>query len=86
MVWLDQLNDADISPLIDTLGAVDSSELDAVDIVLHESPSILSEEDILCLMNAVKLKLRVVDLRNMSPGKDFLGYAFTFSDLITRFL
>lgn len=73
MVWLDQLNDADISPLIDTLGAVDSSELDAVDIVLHESPSILSEEDILCLMNAVKLKLRVVDLRNMSPGKDFLG-------------
>lgn len=72
MVLLNQLKDDDISPLIDVFQAIDSSDIDAVDIILdHESTSVLNEKNILSLINAVKLKLQVIDLSNASV-KDFL--------------
>lgn len=71
MILLDQLKDTNIPPLIDVFQAIDASDIDVVDII-QESPSILNEHYLLSLMNAVKLKLRVVDLRNTSLTKDFL--------------
>ncbi|GKU98879.1 hypothetical protein SLEP1_g11814 [Rubroshorea leprosula] len=71
VILLDQLKDTDIPPLIDVFQAIDASDIDVVDII-QESPSILNEDYLLSLMNAVKLKLRVVDLRNTSLTKDFL--------------
>ncbi|KAK9037920.1 hypothetical protein V6N11_022818 [Hibiscus sabdariffa] len=71
VVSLNQLKNDDIPPLIDVLLAIDSSDIDAVDILHHGSTSVLNEEHILSLMNAVKLKLRVIELSN-TPLKDFL--------------
>ncbi|XP_057964363.1 protein DWD HYPERSENSITIVE TO UV-B 1-like [Malania oleifera] len=70
VVLLDHLKDADFSPLIDVFTAIDSSNTDAVDI-LNESPCILNEEYVMSLMRTINLKLRVVDLQDMSFGKDF---------------
>lgn len=70
MVSLDQLKDADISPLIDVFMASDCSDIDAVDI-LHESHCVLSKENITALLRAINLKLRIVDLLDMSL-KDML--------------
>lgn len=71
MVYLDQLKDEDFSPLIDVFLSVDSSDIDGVDI-LHESPCILNEEYLMSLMRAIRLKLGVVDLQDVSLTKDFL--------------
>ncbi|XVF61292.1 hypothetical protein PTKIN_Ptkin08bG0118500 [Pterospermum kingtungense] len=75
VVLLNQLKDDDIPPLIDVFQAIDSSDIDAVDILHHESTSVLNEDYILSLMNAVKLKLQVIDLSNASV-KDFLRDLF----------
>ncbi|XWS41817.1 hypothetical protein CRYUN_Cryun17cG0115600 [Craigia yunnanensis] len=75
-VLLNQLKDDDIPPLIDVFLAIDSSDIDAVDILHHESTSILNEEYILSLMKAIKLKLQVIDLSNASLKKDFLWDLF----------
>ncbi|EOX91603.1 Transducin family protein / WD-40 repeat family protein isoform 2 [Theobroma cacao] len=72
VVLLNQLKDDDILPLIDVFPEIDSSDIDAVDIFHHESTSFLNEEYILSLMNAIKLKLQVIDLTNASTKKDFL--------------
>jgi hypothetical protein len=69
VVSLDQLKDADISPLIDVFMASDCSDIDAVDI-LHESHCVLSKENITALLRAINLKLRIVDLLDMSLKKD----------------
>jgi hypothetical protein len=71
VVSLEQLKDADISPLIDVFMASDSSDIDAVDI-LHESHCILSKENVTALLRAINLKLRIVDLLDMSLKKDEL--------------
>ncbi|XP_012079350.1 uncharacterized protein LOC105639802 isoform X2 [Jatropha curcas] len=70
-VLLNQLKNDDIPPLIDMFLAVDSSDIDAVDIV-NESHCNLKEEYVLSLLRAIHLKLRVVDLQEMSLEEDFL--------------
>lgn len=71
MVLLDQLNDADFSPLIDFFHANDSSEIVAVD-VIHNSPCVLNQDRVFSLMRAINSKVRVVDLQNMSLKEDDL--------------
>ncbi|XP_065876235.1 protein DWD HYPERSENSITIVE TO UV-B 1-like isoform X2 [Euphorbia lathyris] len=51
--------------------AIDSSDIDAVD-VLNESPCNLNEELLISLLRAINLKLRVVDLQDMPLKEDFL--------------
>ncbi len=81
MVSLDQLKDADVSPLIHAFMAAESSEINAVDI-LHESNCALSEENITALMHAINLKLRIVDLLDMSLTKDVLWFVIViFNEL-----
>ncbi|KAL6013195.1 hypothetical protein ACLOJK_003687, partial [Asimina triloba] len=72
-IFLDKLNDADFLPLMDMFTEIDSSEVDAVDI-LHESPPciLFNEEPVLSLIHKINQKLRVVDLQGLSFGKDFL--------------
>ncbi|XP_034692414.1 uncharacterized protein LOC117919345 isoform X1 [Vitis riparia] len=70
VVLLDHLRAADFSPLIDVFLEIDSSNIDAVDI-LHESPIILTEEYVLSMIRTINLKLRLVELRDVSFGKDF---------------
>ncbi|XP_048232957.1 uncharacterized protein LOC8285627 isoform X2 [Ricinus communis] len=70
-VLLNQLKDNDISPLIDVLLAVNSSEIDAVD-MFHETPCDLDEEHVMSLLRAINLKLRAVNLQGMSLEEDFL--------------
>ncbi|KAF8410159.1 hypothetical protein HHK36_002681 [Tetracentron sinense] len=71
-VFLDHLKEADFPPLLDVFAAIDLSEIDAVDI-LHESSCVLSGENVLSLMRAVKQKLRVADLQDLLFGKEFLS-------------
>ncbi|KAK9284549.1 hypothetical protein L1049_023724 [Liquidambar formosana] len=71
VVFLDQLKDDDFYPLIDVFLEIASSDIDAVDI-LQVSPCALNEEYIMPLMRAVSIKLRVVDLQDMSFKKDCL--------------
>uniref|UniRef100_A0A5B7C1Q0 U2A'/phosphoprotein 32 family A C-terminal domain-containing protein n=1 Tax=Davidia involucrata TaxID=16924 RepID=A0A5B7C1Q0_DAVIN len=71
VVFLDDLKDADFLPLLDVFMEIDTSEIDAVDI-LHESSCVLDGEYVLLLLRAINQKLRVVDLRDLSFGKDFL--------------
>ncbi|XP_038997664.1 uncharacterized protein LOC120122605 isoform X2 [Hibiscus syriacus] len=76
VVSLNQLKNDDIPPLIDVFLAIDSSDIDAVHIRHHGPTSVLNEEHILPLMNAIKLKLRVIELSNTSLKKDFLRDLF----------
>lgn len=73
MVSLDQLKDADVSPLIDAFMAIDSFDIDAVDI-LQESHCTLSKGDITALMHAINLKLRIIDLLDTSLRKDVIWF------------
>ncbi|XP_058080364.1 protein DWD HYPERSENSITIVE TO UV-B 1 isoform X2 [Magnolia sinica] len=59
------------------LSAIDSSEIDAVD-MLHGSPPciLFNGESVVSLIRAVNQKLRVVDLQGLSFGKDFLRDLF----------
>ncbi|KAF6142409.1 hypothetical protein GIB67_033836 [Kingdonia uniflora] len=70
-LFLDQLKDVDFPPLLDAISETDFSEIDAIDI-LHESSSVSNGEYILSLMRAVNQKLRVVQLNDLSFGKNFL--------------
>ncbi|KAL6220356.1 hypothetical protein ACLB2K_008112 [Fragaria x ananassa] len=70
-VLLDQLKDADILPLKDVLMSSDSSHIHAVDLFL-EFHSDLGTESVVDLMNGINAKLRVVDLQDLSLGKEFL--------------
>lgn len=82
-VSIDQLKDADISPIVDIVTG-DDSDVDAVDIV-HKPYSVLSGECITALMRAINFKLRVVDLQDMSLGKEFLRSVFSTNKFIAQF-
>ncbi|KAL0334931.1 UNVERIFIED_CONTAM: hypothetical protein Sradi_4705000 [Sesamum radiatum] len=71
---MDDLKDVDLYPLLDLLKEIDSSEIDAVDIV-NRSSCVLSGEHVSAVLRAVNKKLRVVDICDISFGKDFLLYA-----------
>ena len=81
VVLLDHLRAADFSPLIDVFLEIDSSNIDAVDI-LHESPIILTEEYVLSMIRTINLKLRLVELRDVSFGKDFFRFVLWFPSII----
>jgi len=62
-----------VSPLIDAFMAIDSCDIDAVDI-LQESHCTLSKDNITALMHAINLKLRIIDLLDMSLRKDVIWF------------
>lgn len=68
VVFLDELDDCDVSPLTDVF-----LDVHAVNI-LSKSPCVLNQESILSLICAASSKLQVVDLQNISVGKDILRY------------
>ncbi|KAL3843875.1 hypothetical protein ACJIZ3_001278 [Penstemon smallii] len=71
VVLMDDLKDVDFYPLHDLLKEIDTSEIDAVDMI-NRSSCALSGENVSPLLHAVNKKLRVVDIRDISFGKDFL--------------
>ncbi|WCJ31340.1 Protein DWD HYPERSENSITIVE TO UV-B 1 [Euphorbia peplus] len=71
VILLNQLKDDDLLPLIDVFMAIDSFDIDVVD-VLHESPCNLNEQLLISLLRAIDLKLRVVDLHNITLKEDFV--------------
>lgn len=70
---LDSLKDIDFHPLLDAAVDIEASEIEAVDIN-NKSSGELKGEYALSLMRALNKKLRVVDLRDISLGKDFCRY------------
>ncbi|XP_031110213.1 uncharacterized protein LOC116014320 isoform X2 [Ipomoea triloba] len=72
---LDELEDSDLSPIIDALLKVHSFSVDAVDI-LCRSRSILNQEYVLSLMRAVDSKLRIANLQDMLLRKDIIWELF----------
>ncbi|XP_039053355.1 uncharacterized protein LOC120195381 [Hibiscus syriacus] len=66
VVSLNQLKNDDIPPLIDVFLDIDSSDIDAFHVRHHGTTSVLNEEHVFSLMNAIKLKLR------LTLKKDFL--------------
>jgi hypothetical protein len=72
-ILIDDLKDIDFAPLLEICTSLDTTEVEAVD-VHNESPCVLSGEYVLSLMHAVKQKLRIVELRDMSFAKDFVRY------------
>lgn len=73
MVSMDDLKDVDFYPILDLLKEIDASEIDAVNMV-NRSSCVLSGEYVSSLLHAVNKKLRVVDICDISFGKDFLLY------------
>ncbi|PSS26131.1 DNA damage-binding protein like [Actinidia chinensis var. chinensis] len=71
VVFLDDLKDADFLPLLDIFMEIDTSEIDAVDI-FHNSSCDLNGEYVLLLLRAINQKLRVVNVRDATFGKEFL--------------
>ncbi|KAI4295728.1 hypothetical protein L6164_035744 [Bauhinia variegata] len=74
-IFMDDLKDVDFLPLLDVCTDLDTSEIEAVD-VRNESSCALNGEYALSLMRAINQKLRVVDLQDLSFGKDFLRDIF----------
>lgn len=72
-ILIDDLKDIDFAPLLDVCMNLDTSEIEAVD-VRNESSCVLNGEYALSLMRAINQKLRVVELQDVSFGKDFLRY------------
>ncbi|KAK7269900.1 hypothetical protein RIF29_22697 [Crotalaria pallida] len=70
-ILIDDLKDIDFAPLLDVCMNLDTSEIEAVDL-RSESTCALNGEYALSLMHAINQKLRVVDLQDLSFGKDFL--------------
>ncbi|BBH09661.1 transducin family protein / WD-40 repeat family protein [Prunus dulcis] len=70
-ISLDYLKETDFPPLLDLCIDLDASEIEAVDIH-NESLYALDGNYALLLMHAINQKLRVVDLHDLSFGKDFL--------------
>ncbi|KAL7156906.1 hypothetical protein ABFS83_02G040600 [Erythranthe nasuta] len=71
IITMDGLKDVDFCTLLDLLKEVDASEIDAVDMI-NRSECVLSAEYVSPLLHAVSKKLRVVDICDISLGKDFL--------------
>ncbi|KAF3435516.1 hypothetical protein FNV43_RR22605 [Rhamnella rubrinervis] len=70
-IFLHHLKDIDFYSLFGLCLELDASEIEAVD-VHNGSSCILNGEYALELMRAINKKLRVVDLKKLSFGKDFL--------------
>ncbi|KAE8672812.1 hypothetical protein F3Y22_tig00111834pilonHSYRG00174 [Hibiscus syriacus] len=70
-VLLDHVKDIDFHPLLEVTTRISESEIEAVD-VLNESSCALNGEYALLLMRSIGQKLRIVDLQDLSFGKDFL--------------
>ncbi|KAI8028966.1 Snakin-1 [Camellia lanceoleosa] len=89
LIILDDLKDADFSPLIDVFLAIDSSEIDAVDII-QESHCAINKDHVMSLLRTINSKLRIVDLKDMSLVDDFFCSVSSsntrFSGAIIRFL
>lgn len=72
-IFLHHLKDIDFHSLLGICLELDGSEIEAVD-VCNGSSCMLNGEYALVLMRAINKKLRVVDLKKLSFGKDFLRY------------
>ncbi|XP_022763472.1 uncharacterized protein LOC111308996 [Durio zibethinus] len=70
-ILLDHVKDIDFHPLLEVSMKISESEIEAVD-VLNELSCALTGEYALLLMRSIGQKLRVVDLQDLSFGKDFL--------------
>ncbi|GMY38623.1 protein DWD HYPERSENSITIVE TO UV-B 1 isoform X1 [Fagus crenata] len=70
-IFLDHFKDSDFHPLLDLFMELDASEIQAVD-VRNESSCVLNGECALSLMRVINQKLRRVNLRDLSLGKNFL--------------
>lgn len=82
MFALEKLKLADIAPLIDLFLDLDFSEIDAVDVVHRTlTQCSLNEEHVMCLMNVVNQKLRVVELNDTSLKLDALRSVLVVSYL-----
>lgn len=74
-IFLHHLKDIDFYSLLGLCVELDASEIEAVD-VHNGSLCILKGEYALELMRAINTKLRVVELKKLSFGKDFLRYVW----------
>ena len=81
-IFLDHFKDSDFHPLLDLFMELDASEIQAVD-VRNESSCVLNGECALSLMRVINQKLRRVNLRDLSLGKNFLRYIFMLSLLLS---
>lgn len=81
MVLLNKLKNADISPLIEMFREIDSSDIDAVDII-HRAPCCLKKEEIMSLMHAINQKLQLVDLGQMALTNDILRFVLFLPSII----
>ncbi|XP_021289436.1 uncharacterized protein LOC110420445 isoform X1 [Herrania umbratica] len=70
-ILLDNVKDIDFHSLLEVSMKISESEIEAVD-VLNESSCALTGEYALLLMRSIGQKLRIVDLQDLSFGKDFL--------------
>ncbi|KAJ1402874.1 WD40/YVTN repeat-like-containing domain superfamily [Sesbania bispinosa] len=75
-ILIDDLKDIDFAPLLDVCMNLNTAEIEAVD-VRNESSCVLNAEYALSLMRAINQKLRVVELQDVSFGKDFLRSSLT---------
>ncbi|KAK8700183.1 hypothetical protein V6N13_018586 [Hibiscus sabdariffa] len=70
-ILLDHVKDIDFHPVLEVTTRISESEIEAVD-VLNESSCALNGEYALLLIRSIGQKLRIVDLQDLSFGKDFL--------------
>nr|XP_016483767.1 PREDICTED: uncharacterized protein LOC107804395 isoform X2 [Nicotiana tabacum] len=73
LVSLDELEDVDMSPLVDVLLKIHLFDVDAVD-VLCTSPLAVKQESVVSLVRAVNSTLRTVDLQDMLFKKEILWF------------
>eukprot|EP01018_Ginkgo_biloba_P003123 Gb_13353 [translate_table: standard] len=71
-IIIDQLSESDVSPLTEVFPLVNFSELDAVDVIHSSSCVVFNGQDLLALIRSIGPKLRMVDLKDVSLGKDAL--------------
>lgn len=83
MLLLDELEDSDLSPIMDALLKVHTFSVDAVDI-LCRSCSILNQEYVLSLTRAVNSKLRIVNLQDMLLKRDIIWYVLIMTLSLTK--
>lgn len=74
LLVLDEIQDSDIEPIIETLSAVERSHLDAVDVVYSNRRSNLSWPLLVQVMRAAGSKLRKLDLRESAFGREAVRY------------
>lgn len=85
MVSLDDLKDVDYQPLLDLLTEIDTSEIEAVDMI-NRCSCVLNGERVLLLLRAIHEKLRVVDLQDMILGKNFLLYVLLYFFILLAYI